>query len=205
MHKRMKAFVVALLCIAAALIAVNSNSKSVTTQSFALASEAIPIPSPDPCDTHPRPAREQQTLARRVFALHKWQDKTPVGPGRLKQMALLRGCADQRALKPMVNSWHDYKARFFRYRALRLIAPYPGAGTWWAIPYAIVSCEGGSGWTAANSSGAEGPYQLLGHGQPWPVTSWHDKMEHHRIAASLYASSGKGPWVASESCWGGSI
>lgn len=104
----------------------------------------------------------------------------------------------------MRKHWKRERGSYGRYRALRLIAPYPGNGEWWSVPWPIVRCESLSSglWSAANSSGAEGPYQLLGHGQPWPVTSWHDKMEHHRIAAELYAESGTAPWVSSEPCWG---
>lgn len=52
-------------------------------------------------------------------------------------------------------------------------------------------------WRAYNPSGAEGIYQLLGHGQPWPViVTWGPRLwrkyetlkrmlAHHRIARSL--------------------
>lgn len=78
-------------------------------------------------------------------------------------------------------------------------SPHPdpaGAGCW-VIPASCVMAESGGSWTAQNpASPARGPYQLLSHGEPWPVTTRAQAMEHHRIAAALYASSGLSPWVA---------
>lgn len=101
------------------------------------------------------------------------------------------------------------KARVvFRHRRqlLRDVAPYVGPnGTRWAIPWHIVSCESkgptaplGGDWTVSNSelSGAHGPYQLLGHGEPWPVRSFRDRLAHHRIAAALWKGGrGSGNWA----------
>lgn len=98
--------------------------------------------------------------------------------------------------------WSSARKRYGRYSVFRHVAPYAGGGSFWAIPYAIVRCESGGSWSAYNPSGAEGPYQLLGHGAPWPVRSWRDKMAHHRIARALYRESGTSPWAASASCWG---
>jgi hypothetical protein len=92
--------------------------------------------------------------------------------------------------------WHRARLRFGRYRELREIAPYPGAGTYWAIPYAVVYCESRGLWSAYNPSGAVGAYQLLGHGAPYPATTWREKMANHRIAAELYAGgAGASAWV----------
>lgn len=74
--------------------------------------------------------------------------------------------------------------------------PAPDGAGCWVIPAWCVEAESGGSWTAYNPSGASGPYQLLGHGQPWPVTTRAQAMAHHRIAAQLYASQGLGPWVA---------
>lgn len=102
----------------------------------------------------------------------------------------------------MHRVWERKRRIYYRYRAFRKIAPYPGGGTFWAVPYSIVRCESGGSWSAYNPSGALGPYQLLGHGAPWPVRGWHDKMEHHRIAGALYRAYGTSPWTASAACWG---
>lgn len=67
----------------------------------------------------------------------------------------------------------------------------------WAIPGWCVIAESGGSWGAHNpTSAARGAYQLLGHGEPWPVNSMADKMVHHRIARDLYLASGLNPWTA---------
>lgn len=96
----------------------------------------------------------------------------------------------------MKKEWQRDRLAFGRYRALRRIAPYPGGGTYWAVPYYIVLCESGGSWSAANPSGAVGPYQLLGWGAPYPARTWREKMENHRIAARVYAGgAGASNWV----------
>jgi hypothetical protein len=95
-----------------------------------------------------------------------------------------------------IHVWAKDRRRYGRYRAFRLIAPYPGNGTYWAIPWYIVDCESHGEWDAYNPSGAEGPYQLLGHGAPFPAHTWQTKMENHRIAAALWAGgAGASAWV----------
>ena len=66
----------------------------------------------------------------------------------------------------------------------------------YAIPAYIVMCESGGSWSAYNSSGAAGIYQLMpGWGRPWPVTNYAQAQEHHAIAAKLWAGgSGIGHW-----------
>lgn len=74
--------------------------------------------------------------------------------------------------------------------------PYPGAGQCWAIPWRIVDCESEGSWSAANPSGAIGPYQLLGKGAPWPAHSPAARAEHHRIAYKFWAGgAGASHWV----------
>lgn len=91
--------------------------------------------------------------------------------------------------------WNRERREYGRYRAFREIAPYRGGGTYWAIPFYIVNCESRGEWGAHNPSGASGPYQLLGHGAPYPATTWREKMENHRIARDLWLSLGSSPWV----------
>lgn len=87
--------------------------------------------------------------------------------------------------------------RYGRYRAFRLIAPYPGLGSWWAIPAYVVACESGGSWTAYNPSGAAGPYQMMPEwGAPFPADTWQEKMANHRAAADLWAGgAGSSNWV----------
>lgn len=112
--------------------------------------------------------------------------------------ASARWCMRTMACKQRVIRRH-------RQRLIDAITPYRGPdGTRWAIPWVIVACEGGNNWTIVNheGSGAHGPYQLLKHGEPWPVRTFADRLAHHRIAARLWAASRTGPWVSSRSCWG---
>jgi hypothetical protein len=111
-------------------------------------------------------------------------------------MRKLRSCAVGPALPAMRRRWQDEKRTLYRYSAFRHVAPYPGGGTYWAVPYYIVACESGGSWTAANPSGAVGPYQLLGWGAPYPAVTWAEKMANHRIAAEVYAGgAGASNWV----------
>jgi len=74
--------------------------------------------------------------------------------------------------------------------------PFPGpGGTRWAIPWYIVACESHGRWDAWNRSGAIGPYQLLGHGAPWPANTPGRRRAHHRIARQLWLRYGSRPWV----------
>lgn len=96
----------------------------------------------------------------------------------------------------MRKTWERKRRSYGRHRELRLVAPYPGGGTWWAIPWYIVACESGGDWGAQNASGASDPYQLMPeHGAPFPADTWHEKMQTHRIAGDLYAGgAGAGNW-----------
>jgi len=65
-----------------------------------------------------------------------------------------------------------------------------------AIPCYVVACESGFDWGAYNSSGAAGWYQLMAeHGRRWPVGSWSDKKQHHKIALSLWGGPNDSDWV----------
>lgn len=116
-----------------------------------------------------------------------------VRAAKRKRLSRARGCGYRGKLRA---TWAKDRRGYGRYRALRQIAPYPGGGTWWAIPYYVVACESGGSWTAYNPSGASGPYQLLGWGAPYPATTWREKMANHRIAADLWAGgAGASNWV----------
>ena len=96
----------------------------------------------------------------------------------------------------MKKYWARERLSYGRYREFRQIAPYPGGGTYWSIPYYIVDCESHGDWGAANPSGAVGPYQLLGWGAPYPARTWRERMANHRIAAEVFAGgAGASSWV----------
>jgi hypothetical protein len=115
---------------------------------------------------------------------------------RLGRMVRCGASPRSRALMRRYRARHKraFKRRQQRLRALAALTPFRGPnGTRWAIPFRIVRCESttrrapqGGDWGAANSSGAIGPYQLLGKGAPWPVRTAAHKLAHHRIAAGLY-------------------
>lgn len=128
-----------------------------------------------------------------------WRRRSPstkVLAAKRKQLNRARGCGYRGKLRAL---WRRERLRFGRYRKFRQIAPYPGLGTYWAVPASIVACESGGSWMAANPSGAAGPYQLMPEwGAPYPATTWRERMANHRIAAEVYAGgAGASNWVCS--------
>ena len=109
----------------------------------------------------------------------------------------------------MVRSARNHRQRFESHReakleageyraAKRAVTPYDcGAAGRYAIPCYVVACESGYSWSAYNSSGAAGVYQIMPeHGRPFPIASKWDKLEHHQIAYRLWAGgSGASNWV----------
>lgn len=136
-------------------------------------------------------------FAANVWAPKRWRRRGSPAPGVIaaerRRLARARGCGYRGKLKA---DWKRDKLRFGRYRAFRKIAPYPGGGTYWAIPWCLVYAESRGDWMAANPSGAVGPYELLGWGAPYPARTWKQKMENHRIAAKVWAGgAGASNWV----------
>lgn len=91
---------------------------------------------------------------------------------------------------------HYMKRQWRFYHKIDLITPYGE----WAIPSSIVMCESHEEWTGRwsynRSSGAAGPYQLLGWGAPYPAYSIYQKAENHMIAARVWAGGrGRSNWV----------
>jgi len=126
----------------------------------------------------------------------RWRRLKPKPATTAAERHALQCAAGPGHRKKIWRTWKRERLRFGRYRELRQIAPYPGGGTYWAVPYAIVFCESRGLWSAYNPSGAAGPYQLLGHGAPYPADTWREKMANHRIAAELYAGgAGASAWV----------
>lgn len=151
--------------------------------------------SPAPPCGHLVTAKSSLPFISKVWDKARWERGSPRHP-ELKAWRKKLKCAGAANRKAMQRRWQRKRRAYGRYRALRLVAPYPGGGTWWAIPWYIVACESGGDWGAYNPSGALGPYQLLGWGAPYPATTWHAKMANHRIAAQVYAGgAGAGNWV----------
>ncbi len=116
--------------------------------------------------------------AKQVYAPARWHRKHPA-----KGVDVCPG-----------KSVRERKHYFYLYRHYRQIAPYHcygGREGYFSVPCYIIACESHGSWTAANPSGAIGPYQLLGWGAPWPARSFRDRVRHHEIAAGLSLSN----WV----------
>lgn len=181
---------------------------AVAALTLAIATAAPAIPENTAHHNTPPEARcllpSFEVFSGRVWRPAHWRRGDP--PASTIAAAHRRiGCAASASHRhAMKAAWRQDRRAYNRYRELRLVAPYPGNGEWWAIPWPIVECESLSSglWTAANPSGAVGPYQLLGHGAPYPADTWAEKIENHEIAGALYAESGTSPWVSSEACWG---
>lgn len=113
-------------------------------------------------------------------------------PARRRMARMVRCAHSPKAAANM----RDVRKEMARRRQVRKLRPFVGPrGHHWAIPYRIIRCESRGSWTAYNRSGAKGPYQLLGHGAPWPANTRAKRRAHHRIAARLWRTSGGAPWV----------
>lgn len=105
--------------------------------------------------------------------------------------------------------WRELQRAFYEHRERKLqqrrerrrieaLTPYDcGSAGSFAIPCYVVACESGYSWSAYNSSGAAGVYQIMPEwGRPWPVTSIADKLAHHRLAARIWdGGAGASNWV----------
>jgi hypothetical protein len=117
------------------------------------------------------------------------------GPDKAKIRAAQehRRCIRIAKVRKQIGEYRDrLKAELAYRQEVDALTPYGK----WAIPEYIVMCESGGSWSAANPSGAIGPYQLLNKGAVWPVVTKADKLEHHRIASDLWAGgAGASHWV----------
>lgn len=139
------------------------------------------------------------------YVRHVLTKRGPVSKRSLKRMRMMRLC--QHSPAAQINA-HKFYIKWSKIRQklkqIWAITPYNCSGDWYAIPCAIVNCEGGVGnWNKMNSSGssAYGPYQLLG----WvPIPS--PPSVQHRMAAKLWnGGAGRHHWDASAGCWGGKV
>lgn len=162
--------------------------------------DVIPEPdrTPGTCSVHSAKyhIKKANQKAKQGWAERRWRR----GPGKSAKVATrhiscLLYAKDRRAAQRLVKK---QRTEFRRYKVYRSLTPYQcgrGLYSYWAIECYIISCESGFSWGAANPSGAVGPYQLLGWGAPFPVRGWKDKIEHHRIAASIWGGPGDSDWA----------
>lgn len=145
---------------------------------------------------------ERFSQAEQVVYVHAVYHRPAISRAARRRMARMQRCArSERAAANMAR----VQRLAGRARTRRLsLTPFLGPdGRRWAIPWVVVACESGGKWAAHNPrSPARGPYQLLGHGEPWPANTPWAQARHHQIASALFRSSGLGPWVSSKGCWG---
>lgn len=140
-----------------------------------------------------RPAQEQRRLAAQTLQDARWRHPS-VPAWTSARIRVLRSCGAPAA------PWQRAKRNLYRYSALRHVAPYPGGGSYWAVPYCIVYAESGGSWTAHNpSSPAKGPYEIEEE-VPYPAVTWQQKMANHRAAARIWAEQGPDAWTTAAGC-----
>ena len=157
-------------------------------------------PTPLTCDGHAAGFHVDRARVIIDKGYAKWRapDPTPMTSDEKRALRKHKFCLRDEGRRERIARYRDKVVEQYRNALVaRSLTPYPGpGGTHWAIPWSIVACESGGDWGAYNPSGAVGPYQLLGHGAPFPVTSEADKLAHHRIASDLWAGgAGRSAWV----------
>lgn len=174
---------------AAAALALASPSAATTAQDHYVPHDTL---IPKRCT-----AQAFRPFAKAAWPLDRWQRGNPFRK-TIEAFRRRLKCSQGGHTSVIRHIWWRDRKRYGRYRVFRQLAPYPGGGTYWAIPWPVVLCESGTSglWLAVNPSGAVGPYQLLGHGAPYPADTWHERMENHRIAGELWdGGAGAGNWV----------
>ena len=132
-----------------------------------------------------------------MFTKRKWKDATPVKREQKRWFRWHIACIYDPPTDHRLRAYvRKQKEAFYKYR--RTGGPYTPYGKY-AIPQYILDCESyGGSWSASNGTHV-GPYSLSLslYEPPWPVDSWADKIEHHRIAHGLWAGgSGISHWAA---------
>jgi hypothetical protein len=182
--------------IPAALIAVGA----IALLAAVLVTRAEAAPHERSCDGKSATfhADRARALIRHAYREERWEDAQPARGRERRAWQEHKRCVRDAGLRESIEDYRERKAEAFAlYRRYRVAAPYPGpGGTWWAVPFYVVSCESyGGSWTASNGSHV-GPYQLAWNwGPPWPVTSFADQVRHHEIAHHLWTTYGSGQWA----------
>lgn len=203
----------ALVIVAGALFLPGSASAQLANNDISPAhtgkAPTIDVPELVPtCDGrtvrfHVRKAKK--TIAR-AYAHRNWKDAHPFGKAASKLVRDHKRCIyEPRSARREIGKYRTAKLKSFRkYRQKQLQdeggwcspTPHPDGAGCWEIPVSIVLCESQGSWSAANPSGAVGPYQLLGWGAPFPVNTRSEAMAHHQIASRVWAGgAGRSNWV----------
>lgn len=175
-----------------------------------LGAEVQQAEAPESAAAHHRPGGKQLRngchrlyTVRRVhgYARARYRTRTaPLTRGQKRYLRRMTRCMFSAKKAARARRLQRRLRRGFRFRlAEARLAPYvchwsqtSGRS---AIPCYIVECESHGLWWAHNPSGARGRYQLLGHGEPWPVLTGSVAetrrriLTHHRIARSLPLST----------------
>ncbi len=166
------------------LVALAACCALVLAVPFALVSEGNPTASA---------AGPACTPLKQIYSEQNWQDPTPLD-GRI-------------ACRPATRKGARHTIDHFRlWRRYRQVAPYAGLneGDKWLrylpVPAYIVQCEtngyyGQGRWSAANSSGAQGPAQLLGWGAPYPANTPREKVRYWEVARHVLSVQGLSAWA----------
>jgi hypothetical protein len=151
----------------------------------------------DPCPPKlSLPAFEK--FAQSVWEKPRWERGAP----KAKTIAAARqfiycsrGSGKRGELK---QRWEVLRGTFYAHRSAMLwrerVAPFPGGGRWWALPYGIVICESGG-----NYGFPYGAYSILDPAwREWGGKTAHageaSKREQDRVAHVGWGLYGEGAW-----------
>lgn len=194
--------------IVAALIVLIAIGVVIGTAS----SEGAPMKEVTPlsCDGKPVDFHVERAhkLIDKGYAHSRYPDRSPISGEEKHALKDQKLCVLDDTRRAGIAEYRDHKASAYeKYRKRRAFREkytpyYFGEPTlrYVAIPPDIVRCEtngyyGADRWRAANPSGAVGPYQLLGHGAPYPADTAKERRQNHKIAAELYAGgAGRSQW-----------
>lgn len=156
--------------------------------------------TPNSCDGKSAAFHKKRAfkLINKGYALSRWQDRTPITDSERRSLKDHKFCLKRSKARASIADYRASKASRFRsYRRIRLLTPYYGGGSWWAIPWYVVACESGGDWGAVNpSSGAFSPYQLLPSTYAGVCKRCDRSREDIHLAASrVWARSGGSEWV----------
>ena len=194
----MRSRILLILLPALALLTVLVSAPSQATPTGNAQADNTPATCDAKTVSHHR--HRSRVIIKQAYDLDRYPDKTPAKASEKDAWREHKLCIAIESVRGEIAEYQDSKSKKYD-KAYRnnwcSLTPHPEGSGCWEIPTWCVEAESGGSWEADNpTSDARGAYQLLGHGEPWPVDSRSDAMKHHRIAAGLYASSGLGPWEA---------